>query len=128
MMTLAGMRWSATTTEEILRRLALEDESVIQAALARQPETTHAPELDQKAQAIARLGALIALNAAVVSYQSEVMDALTAGLTSDEIVGVLFAVAPLVGRTRVTSAAPAMALAMGYDVDAAFERLDGASD
>jgi len=91
-------------------------------------EPTHAPWLHQKSQAIARVSALIALDAAVVSYQSVVIEALAAGVTSDEIVGVLLAVAPLVGRTRVTSAAPAIALAMGYDVDAAFERLDDAGD
>jgi 4-carboxymuconolactone decarboxylase len=95
---------------------------VIQAALA---GTTHVPALSQKTQSIARISALIALDAAVVSYQAAVIDALAAGATSDEIVGVLLAVAALVGRTRVTSAAPALALAMGYDVDAAFERLDG---
>jgi alkylhydroperoxidase/carboxymuconolactone decarboxylase family protein YurZ len=118
----------ATTTEEILLRLALEDESVIQTALAMRPDATEAPWLHQKGWSIARLSALIALGATVVSYQSAVIDALAAGITADEIVGTLLAVAPLVGRTRVTSAAPAVALALGYDVDAAFERLNGSDD
>ena len=39
----------------------------------------------------------------------------------DEIVGTLIAVAPTVGIARVVSAAPELALALGYDVEAAFE-------
>ncbi len=73
---------------------------------------------------MARLSALIALDAPVVSYQSTVIDALASGVTADEIVGTLIAVAPIVGLARVTSAAPAIALALGYDLDAAFEQVN----
>jgi alkylhydroperoxidase/carboxymuconolactone decarboxylase family protein YurZ len=62
------------------------------------------------------------------SYQSAVIDALAAGVTADEIVGALIAVAPLVGLALVTSAAPAIAAALGYDLDEAFERMDGATN
>ena len=47
------------------------------------------------------------------------------GATVDEIVGVLIAVAQTVGLARVASAAPAVALALGYDIDAALEAHDG---
>ena len=47
--------------------------------------------------------------------------ALAAGASIDEIVGTLIAVAPTVGLARVVSAAPELALALGYDVDAALE-------
>lgn len=100
---------------------------MIQAVLTMRPERAQA-RLDQKVQAIVRVSALIALDAAVVSYQSVVIDALTAGVSADEIVGVLLSVAPLVGRTRVTSAAPSIALALGYDVNAAFEGWNGADE
>jgi alkylhydroperoxidase/carboxymuconolactone decarboxylase family protein YurZ len=53
---------------------------------------------------------------------------LAAGVTADEIVGALIVVAPLVGLARVTSAAPAIAAALGYDLDEAFERMDGATN
>ena len=92
--------------------------------LSPSPDFEGAPNVGDRTLAIARLGALIALDATVVSYQAAVMQALTAGVTAEEIVGALFAVAPLVGITRVTSAAPAIALAMGYDVGDAIERLD----
>ncbi len=50
-----------------------------------------------------------------------------AGATDDEIVGVLIAVAPTVGLPRVVSAAPCVALALGYDVEAALEGSDDRS-
>jgi len=112
-----------TTTEEILRRLALQDESVIQTVLAMRMESNEA-RLHQKTQAIARVSALIALDAPIVSYQAAVIDALACGVTADEVVGALIAVAPIVGLARVTSATPAIAMAMGYDLDEAFEQID----
>lgn len=113
---------AATKTEEILRRLALEDAAVVDIMIATRADTAEAATLPQPTRAIARLGALIALDADPVSHQSVVVDALTAGVTTDEIVGCLFAVAPL---ARITSGAPAIALALGHDVEAAFEQLDG---
>ena len=95
-----------------------------QPVLAMQADATVAPSLPQQTQAIARLSALIALDASVVSYQAVVIDALAAGVTADEMVASLVAVAPLVGLARVASAAPAIAIAMGYDLDEAFERMD----
>jgi alkylhydroperoxidase/carboxymuconolactone decarboxylase family protein YurZ len=43
--------------------------------------------------------------------------ALAAGATDEEIVGVLAAVAPVVGSARVNAAAPALGRALGYEVD-----------
>lgn len=113
-----------TTTEELLRRLALQDESTIETVLAIRLDPPKA-RLQQRVAAMTRLSALIALDAPVVSYQSVVVDALASGVTADEIVGALIAVAPIVGVARVTSATPAIAMALGYDLDAAFERIDG---
>ena len=112
-----------TTTDELLRRLALQDESVIQTVLAMSMDPNEV-WLHEKVRAIARVSALIALDATVVSYQAAVIDALARGVTADEIVGALIAVAPIVGLARVTSATPAIAMAMGYDLDEAFERVD----
>jgi hypothetical protein len=54
-------------------------------------------------------------------YNAGVEDALATGASLDEIVGILIAVAPAIGLGRVVSAAPELALALGYDVDAALE-------
>ena len=113
------------TIEELLRRLALQDEAAIERILATRLESTEACRLHERAQAVARLSVLIALDASVTSYQSAIVEALAVGVTSDEILGALIAVAPLVGVARVTSAAPAIAAALGYDLDRAFEQMDG---
>ena len=44
-----------------------------------------------------------------------------AGATADEIVGVALAIAPVIGLTRVVSAAPELALSLGYDINDALE-------
>jgi len=54
--------------------------------------------------------------------------AFATGASIDEIVGTLIAVAPTVGLPRVVSAAPELALALGYDVDAALETPNGEED
>jgi alkylhydroperoxidase/carboxymuconolactone decarboxylase family protein YurZ len=84
-----------------------------------------ASDLDPKTHALVRLGALIALDASPSSFQWNAATALASGATVDEIVGVLIAVAQTVGLARVASAAPAVALALGYDIEAALEAHDG---
>src|SRR5947208_1940912 len=69
-----------------------------------------------------RLAALLAIDAAPSSYNASAELALASGASLDEIVGILIAVAPTIGLGRVVSAAPALGLALRYDVDAALER------
>jgi 4-carboxymuconolactone decarboxylase len=52
---------------------------------------------------------------------STIDQALAAGVEIDEVVATLVAVGPVVGLARVVSAAPELALALGYDLDADFE-------
>jgi alkylhydroperoxidase/carboxymuconolactone decarboxylase family protein YurZ len=80
--------------------------------------------LDDKTHALVRLAALVASGATATAYRDVVADAHAAGATADEVVDTLCAVAPVVGSARVVSAAPGLALAAGYDVDAALERSD----
>ena len=110
--------------KETLRRLTLNDETFVAAVLGMGRDTVEVSQLDQKTHALARLSASLAVDAAPISYQSSVELALTAGATVDEIVGCLIAVAPVIGLARVVSAAPELALALGYDVDAALETRD----
>ena len=111
--------------KETLRRLALNDERFVESVLGMGHDTVEVSRLDQKTHALVRLGASLAIDAAPSSYQSNVEVALAAGANIDEIVGTLIAVAPTVGLARVVSAAPELALALGYDVDAALEELGG---
>ena len=80
--------------------------------------------LDAKTRALVRLGGLLALGAAPVSYHCTVGAALDAGATPGEILGTLIAVAPISGIARVVLATPDVALSLGYDLDTAFEELD----
>ena len=75
--------------------------------------------LDAKADALVRLSTTVAVDGGQASYQHAVDRALAAGVTTDEIVGTLFAVTCLTGVPRAVSAAPKLGLALGYDVDAA---------
>jgi alkylhydroperoxidase/carboxymuconolactone decarboxylase family protein YurZ len=118
-----GEEDSIATYKETLRRLALSDERFIQSELG-MGRTVHPSCLDQKTHALVRLGATLALDASPSSYQSAVEPALAAGASIDEIVGTLIAVAPTLGLARIVSAAPELALALGYDVDAAIESRD----
>lgn len=103
-----------------LRSLALNDEGFV-ASLGMRNDTVELSNLDPKTHALVRVGALVAIDAAPSSYQATIDLALAAGASVDEIVGTLIAVAPTVGVARVVSAAPELALALGYDLDAAFE-------
>lgn len=80
--------------------------------------------LDGRTAAVARVASLVALRAAPASYRRSVDLALAAGATVDEVVDTLTAVARTVGLARVVSAAPELALALGYDVDGALETVD----
>jgi alkylhydroperoxidase/carboxymuconolactone decarboxylase family protein YurZ len=110
--------------EEQLRRLALHDERFIESLLAMNLTGTDTCGLGPKTHALVRLGALVALGGAPVSYQWTVAAALDAGATAEEILGTLIAVAPISGIARVVLATPDVAISIGYDLDAAFEDLD----
>ena len=113
---------------ETLRRLALNDDAYVAAVLGMGRDTVDDSTLDEKTHALARLSASLAIDAAPISYQSSVELAVAAGATVDEIVGCLIAVAPVIGLARVVSAAPELALALGYDVDAALETRDSSAE
>jgi alkylhydroperoxidase/carboxymuconolactone decarboxylase family protein YurZ len=106
-----------------LRCLAVHDEALVSVLLAGE-NAPGASVLNPKVAALARVAASIAVDAALYSIQHAVSFALAAGATSAEIVATLEAVTPVTGAARVVSSAPKVALALGYDVEAALESLD----
>ena len=102
--------------EDLLRRLALNDEGVLESLFGTGFADAQRSELDAKALALVRLAALVVLESAPASYQWTVSAALAAGATDEEIVGVLAALVPIAGTVRVAAAAPEVALAMGCDL------------
>jgi 4-carboxymuconolactone decarboxylase len=100
-------------TDELLRRLALNDETTVRAAIAARPDAT----LDAKTSALVRLGALLSVGGAVVLCRTAVETARAAGASDEEIVGVLVTIGPALGAARLVDAAPRLALAADYEVE-----------
>jgi 4-carboxymuconolactone decarboxylase len=80
-----------------------------------------AEELDPRTAALVRIAALVAVGGANPSYGELVDDAISAGASAAEIVCVLVDVASVVGLPAVVSAAPKVAVALGYDADDFFD-------
>jgi alkylhydroperoxidase/carboxymuconolactone decarboxylase family protein YurZ len=102
-----------------LRRLALNDACFGSAQGARRG--IESGDLDPKVLALVQLACLIAVGGAVASYGALTEAAEDAGATITEIVAVLVGVIPVVGLPRAVAEAPKVALALGYDVEAALE-------
>jgi 4-carboxymuconolactone decarboxylase len=108
-----------------LRHLAMNDETCISSLLGLRLDSHEGSSLDARTHSLLRIGALVVADAASASYQWAVETALAGGATDDEIMATLVAVAPVAGMARVVSAAPEIAIALGYPVEAALEQLEG---
>ena len=108
-----------------LLMLAVRDRAFFTLVDQDEQDNLHVSELTAQQAALARLAALVALDGAQVSYIHVVEEALSAGASVDDLVGTLIAVMPSTGADRVVSAAPKLALALGYDIDAALEVVGG---
>jgi hypothetical protein len=117
-----------TSAEQELRRLASHDERQIADVMAQASVPPAERVLDPRTVALARLAALIALDAAPVSLERAVTDAIAQGACSLDIVSLVEAIAASVGSARVVAAAPALAAGLGYDIDGALEDLPSAED
>ena len=109
--------------KEHLRRLAVHDDALLEMSAA-EASSFVTSVIDQRTEALLRIAATIAVDAAPSSFQHAVAHALAAGATNDEIVATLDAVMPVTGAARVVLCVPKVALALGYDVEEALELLD----
>ncbi len=107
--------------ETILRQIAIRDDRFVSSILTPDRSLPCPSGLDLRTHSLARLGALIALDAAPPSYMEAIESATAAGASPSEVVGVLVAVVPVVGVARAVSAAPNLALGLGFDIDEALE-------
>ncbi len=73
--------------------------------------------LDPRAFALVKIASLIAIDAPPASYAWQVANAIDDGVTPEDILGVLRAVAPQVGLPKVVAAAPEIMVALGLSVD-----------
>ena len=111
--------------QETLRRLTVIDEGFVEGQAGLGLGLDGAPALDAKTAALLRLGVAVAIGSPGVCLEWSTGRALAAGATEDEIVDLLVAIAPVTGLSRVAAAAPEVAIALGYDVEAALEEPDG---
>ncbi|GAA1469251.1 carboxymuconolactone decarboxylase family protein [Microbacterium thalassium] len=97
-----------------LRRLAANEPGIID---DEGPAALSAAGLNDQSRALVRLAGLVAVGGSDASYAEQVDEAVSAGLTADAIVSVLFALGPIVGVPRAVSAAPSVARGLGYDLE-----------
>jgi hypothetical protein len=112
---------TATSVEEAFRRLTIGDLEFVSAIADRSRHDVPMKRADARTEALLRLAALVAIDARSSSYRAVVADALRAGARMEDLFAVLTAVASEVGSARVVAAAPCIALAAGYDVEADLE-------
>ncbi len=105
----------------LLRLISIGDEGSIRRAPAE--ATVAGSGLDERTASLVRLAALIARDPALPAYQRTVNAALDAGATVDEILALLVILVEPVGSTAVITAAPKLAMALGYDVEAGLEEI-----
>ena len=110
-----------TRFQDILAKLTIIDDGFVQdeAGLGLGPAGTTA--LDIKTVALLRVGASVAIGSSAICHAWSAGQAMAAGATDVEIAEVLLAIAPIAGLSRVSSAAPDIAAALGYDIDSALE-------
>lgn len=112
------------SAEEGFRRLTIGEPGLIAAVTSPEGSPLDVPSLDALTEAVLRIGVLVALDAPLSSYRTAVDTAQRAGARLEDLLAVLVTVAGTVGSARIVSAAPRIALAAGYDVEAALERMD----
>ena len=100
-------------TKEALSGLATGDLDLLAEGLEMRAEWQAKSGLDDRAYALVKIATLIALDAPPASYLWQVGNAIDAGVTPRDLVGVLIAVAPQVGGPKLVAAAPELMVALG---------------
>ena len=96
---------SQTTPESALGSIARGDAPVLEQLVAMNLDSLENSGLDEQTYFLVRLAALVALDAAPVSYLVNLGIAAEAGVTIEQAQGTLIAIAPVVGSAKVASAA-----------------------
>lgn len=89
----------------------------LEEAIGLREANQQASGLDARTFALVKIACLIALDAPPASYGWQIGNALEDGVTPEDILGVLRAVAPQVGGPRIVAAAPEIMLSLGLPLD-----------
>ena len=101
-----------TAPDQALDRIAQGDAPVLETLLAMNLDALERSNLDPNTYVLVRLAALVAMDAAPVSYAITLGVAADSDVTVEQAQSVLVAIAPLVGSARVASAAGAIVRAV----------------
>ncbi len=103
-------------TRDALAGLTVGDLEVLEELLELREAEQQRTGLDARTFALVKVAALVALDAPPASYLWQVANALDAGATPADLLGVLRAVAPQVGGPWVVAAAPEIMVALGLQL------------
>jgi 4-carboxymuconolactone decarboxylase len=103
-------------TRDMLGALAMGDPDLVAAGMEMRTELREKSGLDERSYALVKLAAIMALDAPPTSYLWQVANALEAGATPEDLLGVLIAIAPQIGGPRLTAAAPELMVALGLSL------------
>jgi hypothetical protein len=102
-------------TENLLRRLAANDELYLRAVLS--PRRPSSAALDRVTKALVELSALVVADAATASLRWSVERALSTGLEDAAVIQVLLSAASAAGAAQTVASAPRLALALDLDIE-----------
>ncbi len=105
-----------TATPETMGSVAHGDAPVLERLFAMNLDSLEDSGLDPQTYFLVRLAALVAMDAAPVSYLVNLGLASEAGVTIEQAQGMLVAIAPVVGSARVASASGKILRAFGLAV------------
>jgi len=104
-------------TQQTLAGISAGNIEVLEEAVGLRELNRAGSGLDARTFALVKLATLIALDAPPASYAWQIANAVEEGVTAEDFLGVLKAIAPQVGGPRVVAAAPEIMLAMGLAID-----------
>lgn len=105
-------------TREALAALSAGKLEALEVAVGGREEHLAGTGLDERSFALVKIASLIALDAPPASWARHVANAIDAGISAEDILGVLYAIAPQVGGPKVVAAAPEIMLALGLSLPA----------
>ena len=103
-------------TRDALLGLAMGDVDILKEAVDIREAEQQSSGLDPVTFGLVKVAALIAIDSPPASYLWQIANALDAGATPAEILGVLRAVAPQVGGPKIIAAAPEIMVALGLSL------------
>jgi alkylhydroperoxidase/carboxymuconolactone decarboxylase family protein YurZ len=110
------MSQAVSDVRATLQALATSDNMIGELLRVQESNIAHSG-LDPHTWSLVKLAALVAIDAAPASYIWHITTAQEAGVTAEEMVGVLVALAPTVGIARIVAAAPEIAMGLGIETD-----------